>query len=120
MNRKQYAIFDQVASLFLNPVTFNTDAEAIRWFTTTINDTTNPTMVSLHPEGYTLYRLADYNDLTGTYQPRDIENNGEPSQDPKLIIQGTQVKDKETKLTLEDIQKLIQDISLPQNVQKIN
>ena len=120
MIKKQYAIFDQVASIFLNPVTFNTDAEAIRWFTTTVNDKNNPSMISLHPEGYTLYRLADYNDLTGTYQPRDVTSSGEPSQDPKLIIQGTQVQDTEQKLTLEDIQKLIKDISLPQNVQKIN
>lgn len=120
--KKQYALYDATATVFLNPLTFTNDAEAIRWFTTSCNEK-NPdkqSMISMHPGDYTLYRLADYDDLIGQYQPRDINTSGEPSQEPKKIINGRDVLEIETRLTLEDIKKLIQDIAMPQNVTKIN
>ena len=119
--KKQYAILDAVASVFLNPVTFANDAEAIRWFTTTVNDPKKETMISLHPQGYTLYRLADYDDLTGRYQPRDVNSSGDPSQEPKQIITAINVVNKEEKLTLEEIRTMIKELQYDtSNVTKIN
>lgn len=120
--KKQYALYDAPVSVFLNPVSFATDAEAIRWFTTMVNeqDPAKATMVSQHPEGFTLYRLMDYDDKLGKYLPRNLENSGEPSEEPKAIIKGIDVKQVETSLTLSDIKQLIQDIAMPQNVTKMN
>jgi hypothetical protein len=120
--KKQYALYDATATVFLNPLVFANDAEAIRWFTTSVNekDVNKQSMVTLHPSDYTLYRLADYDDLLGMFQPRDVNTSGEPSQEPKRIINGRDVVDNEVKLTLEDIKELIQNISMPQNVTKMS
>ena len=110
MIKKQYALLDHVAGIFLNPLTFLNDAEAIRWFTTTVNDTKTDTMVNQHPEGYSLYRLADYDDQTGMYQPRDLTSSVDPSQEPKLVITGINVLTEDTTTTLDEIKKIIEDI----------
>lgn len=120
--KKQYALYDAIATVFLNPLVFTNDAEAIRWFTNMVNekDQAKISMVSQHPSDFTLYRLADYDDLIGQFQPRDINTSGEPSQEPKKIINGRDVINLEPKLTLQEIKDLIKDIAMPQNVTKIN
>ena len=120
--KKQYALYDSIAQVFLNPISFGHDAEAIRWFTTMVNESNQEkaSMVSQHPDNFTLYRLADYNDLLGQYEPRDTNTSGEPSQEPKRLISGRECVEIETKLTLKEIKQLIQDIAMPQNVQKLN
>jgi hypothetical protein len=107
--KKMYALYDQTAQVFLNPVTFNQDGEAIRWFTTMANDAKNETVVSKYPEQFTLYRLADYDDSTGCYRPRDLETNGEPDMEPKMIIQGINIVNEETKYSINDLISLINE-----------
>ena len=84
MIKKTYALHDHVTSTFLNALTFINDGDAIRWFGTVVNGE-EKTNISNNPQQYTLFRLADFNDTTGEYQPRDTENSGDPSQQPKQI-----------------------------------
>ena len=82
-----YALLDHTAQIFLNPITFINDKDAIRWFGSVVNSD-EKTNVSQHPEQFTLYRLADYDDQLGTYQ-----DNAQPVQ----VITGIQVQDEQTK-----------------------
>ena len=63
-----YALLDHTAQIFLNPLSFINDKDAIRWFGTVVNSE-EKTNVSQHPEQFTLFRLADYDDKLGTYHP---------------------------------------------------
>ena len=67
MLKKQYALLDSTLSEFLNPITFTNDGEAIRWFTTIINDTEEKTNINKYPEQYSLWKLAEYDSKLGTY-----------------------------------------------------
>ena len=51
-----YALLDHTAQIFLNPITFINDKDAIRWFGSVVNSD-EKTNVSQHPEQFTLYRL---------------------------------------------------------------
>ena len=52
------------------------------------NNKDEKTNISTHPEQFTLYRLADYDDQLGTYSVQTA---------PKQIITGIQVQEEETK-----------------------
>ena len=88
MKKQQYALLDHTAQIFLNPITFINDKDAIRWFGTVVNNTEEKTNVSNHPEQFTLYRLADYDDQLGTY-----DTQAQPIQ----VITGIQVQDEQLK-----------------------
>ena len=101
MRKQMYSLLDHTAQVFLNPLSFTNDAEAIRWFSTVVNNKDEKTNISQYPHHFTLYRLADYDDKTGTYHARDEEKakttNEALTQAPKQIITGVQVQDEETK-----------------------
>ena len=67
--KKQYCLFDHTAMVFLNSLVFENDAKAIQWFTTIVNADDKTQTPALYPESFTLYRLMDFNDKTGLYQP---------------------------------------------------
>ena len=60
--KKMYSLLDHTAGIFLNPLTFINDGDAIRWFGTVVNNQDEATNISKHPEQFTLYRLYDFND----------------------------------------------------------
>ena len=95
MKKQMYALLDHTAQVFLNPISFINDGDAIRWFGTVVNNNDEKTNISAHPEQFTLFRLADYDDKLGTY-----ENDHQPKQ----IITGIQVQEEETKrYTVKDL-----------------
>ena len=95
MQKQMYALLDHTAQVFLNPISFINDADAIRWFGTVVNNTEEKTNISNHPEQFTLFRLADYDDKLGTYS--------EQAQ-PKQIITGIQVQEEQLKsFTVKDL-----------------
>ena len=106
--KKTYALHDHITSTFLNALTFINDGDAIRWFGTVVNSE-EKTNISEHPQQYTLFRLADFNDVTGTYEPRDWEQNPKDSQIdknmiPKQIITGNEVQlEKNKTFTVDDL-----------------
>ena len=90
-----YALLDHTAQVFLNPISFINDGDAIRWFGTVVNNAEEKTNISNHPEQFTLFRLADYDDQLGTY---------EPGHQPKQIITGIQVQEEQFKsFTVKDL-----------------
>ena len=95
MKKQMYALLDHTAQVFLNPLSFINDKDAIRWFGTVVNNTEEKNNISQHPEQFTLFRLADYDDKLGTY-----EENHQPQQ----IITGIQVQDEQLKsFTVKDL-----------------
>jgi hypothetical protein len=88
MKKQMYALLDHTAQVFLNPISFINDADAIRWFGTVVNNTEEKTNISNHPEQFTLFRLADYDDKLGTY---------EEQYQPKQLITGVQVQEEQLK-----------------------
>ena len=98
--KKNYCLLDHTAQVFLNALSFENDAKAIQWFTTIVNEQDNKQAPSLYPESFTLYRLQDFDDKSGQYIPRDLEQNqkaGEISEvenQPKALITGVEVADK--------------------------
>lgn len=103
-----YSVLDHTAAIFLNPISFLNDGDAIRWFTSVVNAEDDKSNISKYPEQFTLYRLADYDDKTGTYHPRDEEKNTvahQPISDkPHQIITGIQVQEEQLyKFTVKDL-----------------
>ena len=66
-----YALLDHTAQVFLNTLTFVNDNDAIRWFASQVNSDDDKSLLSKYPNQFTLYRLMDYDDKTGTFHPRD-------------------------------------------------
>lgn len=96
MIKQQYALLDHKASIFLNPISFTNDGDAIRWFTTVVNNAEEKTNINKYPEDFTLYRLADYDDKTGLYMPRPNEPEITAAK-PKQLITGVQVQNEAAK-----------------------
>ena len=95
MKKQMYSLLDHTAQVFLNPLSFVNDADAIRWFGTVVNNKDEKTNISNHPEQFTLFRLADYDDKLGTYEAKEA---------PKQLITGIQVQEEETKkYTVKDL-----------------
>lgn len=103
MLKKQYALLDSTSSIFLNPIVFTNDGDAIRWLTTVVNNKEEQTNISKYPESFSLYRLADYDDSTGLYNPRANEKDI-TAMSPKQIITAIQVKtDEDKKFTIREL-----------------
>ena len=95
MKKQMYALLDHTAQVFLNPISFINDGDAIRWFGTVVNNKEEKTNISNHPEQFTLFRLADYDDQLGTYDTQA---------QPKQLITGIQVQEEELKsFTVKDL-----------------
>lgn len=59
-----YAIYDQKAKAYgTTLLTFSNDDLALRWFANSTKD--ERSMLSVNPEDYFLYRLANYDERTG-------------------------------------------------------
>lgn len=109
MIKQTYALLDLAAQNFLNPLAFINDADAIRWFTTMVNDPQKRDMVAIYPEQYVLYRMMDFDDKIGKHIPRKNENEATASM-PKEIIIGINVKNQDdNKLTKDEVIKMIAD-----------
>lgn len=61
-----YSVRDEKAEAFLQPFFMHNDAVAQRAYLSSIRDTEHE--FSKHPEDYTLYRLAEYDDQNGTFK----------------------------------------------------
>lgn len=59
-----YSMFDSAAQAFTQPFFLQNDGLAIRAFQDNINSP-EPNNVSEHPDQFTLFRIAEYNDKTG-------------------------------------------------------
>jgi len=72
MKLRIYSIYDSAAKNYQRPFYAGQDAEALRAFEDLVNDENTP--VHAHPEHYSLHRLGDFDDSTGTIQDETNEN----------------------------------------------
>lgn len=75
MKRKVFSIFDVVSKVYLPPMQFVHEGEALRAFEDIV---LNPqTMVAKHPGDFKLYRLGEFDDCEGVFDctmPEFISN----------------------------------------------
>lgn len=63
MKLKMFAVYDQKAEAYMNPFVMQTKGQAIRAWSDTVNN--DDTQFFKHPEDFTLFELAEYDDSTG-------------------------------------------------------
>jgi hypothetical protein len=121
--RKQYALLDHTAQTFLNPLVFQNDGDAIRWFTTVVNNDKEETNINKYPHQFTLYRLADFNDKTAKYEPRENEPK-DNAMNPKELITGIQVQEESLqKYTVKELITMLKselNMSQVTNIKEVN
>ena len=93
MNKKQYAIYDTTAMVFLNSVTFLNHGEAIRWLTSVVNDDKQETNIAKYPSQFSLWYLGTFDDETGKTENKDREE----------VIQASSVKDSIPTFTVQQL-----------------
>ncbi len=69
MNTKTFTIFDSKAEIFNTPFFYPQTSQARRAFGDLVND--SKTAISLHPEDYTLFEVAEFDDQTGIVTPHE-------------------------------------------------
>jgi len=97
MKMKIYVIHDSKADAFMQPFFLNEDEQAIRGFSDSVNNQESP--FHNHAGDYTLYKIGDYSEETGTIQGMDKTS----------LVNGIDVKKQSTdinQLTLELINEL--------------
>lgn len=110
MKKQQYSVLDHTAQVFLNSITFQNDGDAIRWFTTLVNDEKQDSNISKYPEQFTLYRLANFDDKTGLYEYDELFK-------PKQLITGIQVQDTDNqKFSLKDMMNMLKEELQRENI----
>jgi len=98
MKKNMYALFDKQTNTYLNPLHFVTDADAIRWLTTIVNDNKSQTNINLYPHQFILIKLGSLDDQNGKFDNEQSE-----------LLQGSSVQEEKAQYTIEDMIKLIQD-----------
>ena len=67
MKLKVYSIYDVKTEVYNQPFFMHRDAQATRSVVDLVSDPQSS--VSKHPEDYILYRLGEFDDNTGVYDP---------------------------------------------------
>lgn len=63
---KMYSVYDQGVGAFMAPFMLRSKGEAIRQFSNTVAN--KDTEFYRHPEDFTLFELAEYDELTGVFK----------------------------------------------------
>jgi len=106
MQIKLFIVHDSKAAAYLPPFNLPTTEMAIRTFTDTVNDKQHAFWK--HPEDYTLFEIATYDDATGTIttlQSKKPLGNGLDYKFPEDVNLGDCVTKEELKLILEENKK---------------
>ena len=72
MELNVYSIFDSAAQAFTQPFFMQNDGLAIRAFMDNVNSK-EPNNICEHPEHFTLFKIAEFDDQTGTM--KNLETN---------------------------------------------
>lgn len=67
MKLKVFAIYDSKAEAYMQPFMMQTRGQAIRSFSDLVND--GKSQLNKHPEDFTLFEIADFEDQKGIYTP---------------------------------------------------
>jgi hypothetical protein len=105
MIKKHYAVFDTTAQMFLNTLVFINHADAIRWFTSVVNDENQETNIAKYPQQFMLFYMYDMDDktgMTGSYD--EIKGELMPQKTPQELILGVSCKEEsERKWTTKEL-----------------
>lgn len=96
MDKNLYAMFDKQANAYMAPIHIETDAEAIRLFTTWVNEENKQSNVSLYPEHFALWRLGTYDTASGNLNT-----------DQKELITGNACKKNEEQYTIKKLMEML-------------
>ncbi len=70
MQLLMFTVYDSKAEAYLPPIYNQSRGAAVRAFTDTANDPT--TMIGKHPEDYSFFEIASFNDASGRVQMHDV------------------------------------------------
>lgn len=65
MKYKVFCIYDVKVGAYMQPFLMQTKGQALRAFTDLAND--GQSQISKHPEDFTLFQIAEYDESEGTY-----------------------------------------------------
>ena len=88
MNLNIYSIYDSAAKAYMSPFFMHNHGLAIRAFSDQVNATTD-NQIKNHPEQFTLFHIAEYNDENGHIEPLDT---------PKPLGKGNEYNTEEVKI----------------------
>ena len=71
MKLNAYTIYDVASGIYMRPFFSQADGQAIRGFKDIATDADHE--VGKHPEDYTLYRVGNFNDVTGKMEGEELE-----------------------------------------------
>ena len=99
MKLNMYSFFDSAAQAFTNPFFMHNDGLAIRAFQDNVNSKDENNM-SLHPEQFTLFKIANWEDKNATLEPLDA---------PQSIAIGVELVNEENKkFTITQLKELLE------------
>jgi hypothetical protein len=105
MIKKHYAVFDTTAQHFLNTIVFINHSDAIRWFTSVVNDEKKETNIAKYPQQFMLFYMYDMDDktgMTGTYN--EANQKLEKQEPPKELILGASCQEEQNRsFTVNDL-----------------
>jgi hypothetical protein len=64
-----YAVYDSAAKAYGRPIFLQADGLVMRAFKDMVNDPRKETDISKHPEQFTLFKIAEYDDQHGVIVP---------------------------------------------------
>lgn len=68
MINKVFTVYDSKAEVYMSPFLFQNKGEAIRAFTESLKDTSNPNnMMAKYPQDFTLFQVAEYDNETAKF-----------------------------------------------------
>lgn len=70
---KVFTIYDSKAETYSKPFYMTATGEAVRAFGDLANN--QDTDIGKHPEDYTLFAIAEFNDNNGTFEPYDTKSS---------------------------------------------
>ena len=100
MKLNVYSIYDAAASAFAQPFFMHNDGLAIRAFQDNVN-TKEDNHISKHPDQFTLFKLAEYEDSTGKFEPLET---------PKSMALGIELLNADHPLNKENLIKEIHSL----------
>ena len=102
MKLNVYSIYDQTAKAYITPFFMHNDAMAVRAFSDNINKGED-SQLSLHPDQFTLYRIGEYDDVTGILISHDPESLGTAER---------YIQDSRSQLDIDDIHRKLSNIDM--------
>jgi hypothetical protein len=105
MIKKHYSVFDTTSQQFLNPLVFVNHGDAIRWFTTVVNDEKKESNIAKYPTQFMLFFMYDMDDKTGMTGTWNAEQSKmDPQKTPQeLIIGAACVEEQEKTFTVKQL-----------------